>query len=202
MRRFCLPSSVRAFPSLFGPRSMGPAARKRRRTARARSTNRCDGLRSRERNRVIDGNIAERKARSPANAATRTSASPFPREPDSLCAPHRHAVLGRSSGSWASASLPTYLALLPRLKPSALCAVRSQLPLRGSPGMHAVTTWSPGSLFSLHPYLGQAPWMGHKILWFDEGVNPHHNGDTSPSRIAARNTWVAVSAPSFCRMAD
>jgi len=67
-------------------------------------------------------------------------------------------------------------------KPSAGCAVRSQLPLRGSPGMRAVrATRSPGSLLSPPQWMGQAPWMAHKILWL------------GPGRQAAVQIWIATT---------
>ena len=144
---------------------MGLAARKARRTARALSTNRYGDLAPASEIGSSMEKCQQRKARSAANAATRTSASPFPREPDSLCAPFRRAILGRSSGSWASACADLLGVASQAARPSAIHAVRSQLPLRGSPGIHAaITARSPGSLFSLlhlgvAQYLGQAPRM-------------------------------------------
>lgn len=86
----------------------------------------------------------------------------------------------------------------------AQCCVRRSFPITaaGQPRNARYYNVVTGFPFQPAPMLGAGTVDGHKILWFDEGVNSHHNGDTSPSRIAARSTWVAVSAPSFCRMAD
>jgi len=114
-----------------------------------------DGLRSRERNRVSMETL--QNGRRDRRRAQRREHPPAPsHESPTACARRSDARFSAGLRAHGLRRMPTYLALLPRLKPSAVCAVRSQLPLRGSPGMRVViTTRSPGSLFSLRQNLGR-----------------------------------------------
>jgi hypothetical protein len=115
----------------------------------AQTRDRHGGLRSRERNRVIDGGLQTTERSHRPRTRQCDIRLPFPtraRQPvRALLTRDLRQVFGLM-GFGFDADL---LGAASQAKPSAIRAVRSQLPLRGSPGMRAmITARSPGSLFS------------------------------------------------------
>jgi len=140
--------------------------------ARAQSTRTEDSLRSRERNRVIDGDTQTTEGAIACERSDANIRQPCPsRARQPVCVPSDARILGRSSGSWALAFRRPTWRCFPGTKPSAIRAVRSQLPLRGSPGMRA-SKRGHRVPFSADPQsLGAGTENGHKILWLPGDVN-------------------------------